>query len=69
MLTPIDATPDAVFTRPLDINNRGRIVGDYATAPPVSAGSFGDQLADAPTGPGSTDQFGAHLRGVPAWLP
>jgi uncharacterized membrane protein len=32
-LTTIDATPDAVFTRPLDINNRGRIVGDYGTVP------------------------------------
>jgi hypothetical protein len=32
----IDATPGAVFTRPLDINNRGDIVGDYATKPPAS---------------------------------
>jgi uncharacterized membrane protein len=34
--TPIDG-PDAVFTRPLDIDNRGRIVGDYGTKPPVGA--------------------------------
>jgi hypothetical protein len=33
VLTPIDAAPDAVFTRPLDINNRGQIVGDYAPPP------------------------------------
>jgi uncharacterized membrane protein len=32
-LTPIDAAPDAVFTRPLDINNQGHIVGDYGTRP------------------------------------
>ena len=29
----IDAKPDAVFTRAGDINNRGEIVGDYATKP------------------------------------
>ena len=33
-LTMIDATPDVVFTRPLDINNSGHIVGDYDTKPP-----------------------------------
>jgi uncharacterized membrane protein len=33
-LTMIDATPEAVFTRPLDISNFGRIVGDYGTVPP-----------------------------------
>jgi hypothetical protein len=36
--TPIDA-PDAVYTRPLDINNSGRIVGDYGTKAPVAAHS------------------------------
>jgi hypothetical protein len=34
VLTMIDAKPDAVFTRASDINNRGQIVGDYATKPP-----------------------------------
>ena len=34
VLTLIDGAPDAVYTRALDINNRGRIVGDYATKPP-----------------------------------
>ena len=33
-VTQIDAAPDAVFTRPLDINNEGLIVGDYGTSPP-----------------------------------
>jgi uncharacterized membrane protein len=37
VLTPIEAMPDAVFTRPLDINNRGQIVGDYGTKPPPRA--------------------------------
>jgi hypothetical protein len=27
-------SPDAVFMRASDINNRGQIVGDYATKPP-----------------------------------
>jgi uncharacterized membrane protein len=31
--TPIDG-PNAVYTRAVDINNRGRIVGDYGTKPP-----------------------------------
>jgi hypothetical protein len=30
----IDAKLDAVFTRASDINNRGQIVGDYATKLP-----------------------------------
>ncbi len=37
----IDARRDAVFTRPLDINNRGDIVGDYATKPPADTNSSG----------------------------
>ncbi|HEY7487070.1 MAG TPA: hypothetical protein VH912_21605 [Streptosporangiaceae bacterium] len=32
--TPIDA-PHAVYTRALDINNAGQIVGDYGTKPPT----------------------------------
>jgi hypothetical protein len=32
--TPIDAPGAATYTRPLDINNRGQIVGDYDTEPP-----------------------------------
>jgi uncharacterized membrane protein len=35
VLTMIDAKLDAVFTRASDINNRGQIVGDYATKPPA----------------------------------
>jgi uncharacterized membrane protein len=38
-------TPDAAYTRALDINNRGRIVGDYGTRP------TGEPTADAPTTP------------------
>jgi uncharacterized membrane protein len=38
-LKPINSTRDAVYTRPLDINNQGRIVGDYGTKPQVGARS------------------------------
>jgi hypothetical protein len=34
LVAMIDAKPDVVFTRASDINNRGQIVGDYATKPP-----------------------------------
>jgi uncharacterized membrane protein len=39
VLTMIDGATDAVFTRASDINNRGQIVGDYATRPPAGASS------------------------------
>ena len=51
-LTMIDATPDAVFTRASDINNRGRIVGDYATRPPAGARSSSVASADRRNGSG-----------------
>ena len=68
-LTPIDAAPGAVFTRPLDINNQGRIVGDYGTRPPAGASSSSSGSAD-PRGAGPT--FLDRLRGPnarPARLP
>jgi uncharacterized membrane protein len=34
--TPIDG-PNATYTRALDINNRGQVVGDYGTKPPDAA--------------------------------
>lgn len=49
-LTLIDASPDAVFTRPLDIDKRGRIVGDYGTPPPSRA-RVGSQPSTSPAGP------------------
>jgi hypothetical protein len=49
-LTLIDASPDAVFTRPLDIDKRGGIVGDYATPPPSRARA-GSQPSTPPAGP------------------
>jgi uncharacterized membrane protein len=68
-LTPIDATPDAVFTRPLDINNRGRIVGDYGTRPPANANPSSSGSSDwRAAGPTFLDR----LRGLnarPARLP
>ena len=42
---PIDAAPDAVFARPLDINNRGQIIGDYGTRPPAGASSASSAAA------------------------
>ena len=39
----VDGTPGAVFTRPLDVDNRGRAVGDYGTRP------AGAPAADAAT--------------------
>jgi hypothetical protein len=45
-LTQIDAARNAVFTRPLDINNQGRIVGDYGTRRPVTASSSMSDEAD-----------------------
>ena len=36
--------PGATYTRALDINNRGQIIGDYGTKPPVAArGSTAEQ--------------------------
>ena len=52
VLTPIDGTRDAVFTRPLDINNRGRIVGDYGTRTQVGARSSRTR----PSGGGSNEE-------------
>jgi uncharacterized membrane protein len=46
VLKPIDATRDAVFTRPLDISNRGKIVGDYGTRPPAGVSSSSLDSAD-----------------------
>jgi uncharacterized membrane protein len=68
-VTPIDAAPDAVFTRPLDINNQGRIVGDYGTRPPAGANSSSSGSADR-RGPGPTflDRLGG-LNARPALLP
>jgi uncharacterized membrane protein len=34
LFTPIDG-PSAIYSRVLDINNRGRMVGDYGTKPPA----------------------------------
>ena len=68
-LTPIDAAPDAVFTRPLDINNQGRIVGDYGTRPPAGASSSSSDAADRRgAGPTFLDRLGG-LNARPAWLP
>jgi probable HAF family extracellular repeat protein len=36
-----DGTPDAVYTRALDLNNRGQIVGDYGTAGKLDGGARG----------------------------
>jgi probable HAF family extracellular repeat protein len=60
VLRSIDATPDAVFTRPLDIDERGRIVGDYATRPPAGARFSTIDSADL-RGAGAVNPFGLTL--------
>jgi hypothetical protein len=63
--TQIDAAPDAVFTRPLDINNQGRIVGDYGTDASSSRSDVADRREAAPR---FLDRLGGlNLRR--AWLP
>ena len=68
-LKAIDAAPDAVFTRPLEINNQGLIVGDYGTRPPAGASSSSSDAANRrAAGPGLPDRLcGLSLRR--AWLP
>jgi hypothetical protein len=41
----IDGKRNAVYTRALDINNRGQIVGDYATKPPTDPSSSSSDSA------------------------
>jgi hypothetical protein len=68
-LTMIDATPDAVFTRASDINNRGQIVGDYASGPPAGARSSSVAPADRRAGARLLDRLGPNLRAAAAGLP
>jgi uncharacterized membrane protein len=55
-------SPDAVYTRALDVNNRGRIVGDYGTKPPVGARGSTARSLHALRG------FRAGVRGGWPWL-
>jgi uncharacterized membrane protein len=46
--TLLDGPDDATYTRALDINSRGQIVGDYGTRPPVGdSGSDGRRAGQA----------------------
>jgi uncharacterized membrane protein len=65
VLTLIDGTPDAVFTRPLDINNRSQMVGDYGTKPPTGASSSSSDSADRLAGSGLSDPLGLNLSEAP----
>jgi probable HAF family extracellular repeat protein len=56
--TLLDGTGDATYTRALDISNRGQIVGDYGTRPPVRESSAGARRRDRGLRPGGR-----------AWLP
>jgi uncharacterized membrane protein len=59
----LDGTRDATYTRALDVSNRGQIVGDYGTRPPV-----GDSSASARRlGLGRGLRPG--VRGGRTWLP
>jgi uncharacterized membrane protein len=64
VLTMFDGTPEAVFTRPFEINNRGQIVGEYGTRPPVAARSSSGHPADRPAAPGLSDSFGLDATGL-----
>jgi uncharacterized membrane protein len=46
----LDGTRDAIYTRALDINNRGQIVGDYGTRPRVGEGSASTRRLDRDRG-------------------
>jgi uncharacterized membrane protein len=60
---PFDGTDDATYTRALDLNNRGQIVGDYGTRAPAGAGRATARPLDRGRGlqPGAT--------GGRTWLP
>ena len=57
------AGPAAAYTRAIDIDNRGRIVGDYATKPRAAAHS--SRVGPADLGRG----LGRAVRGGLTWLP
>jgi uncharacterized membrane protein len=59
--TMIDGSGDATYTRALDINNRGEIVGDYGTRPSAGARSSRGDSADRRAGSGLLDRLGASL--------
>jgi uncharacterized membrane protein len=59
--TMIDGSGDATYTRALDINNRGEIVGDYGTRPSAGARSSRVDSADRRAGSGLLDRLGASL--------
>ena len=61
--TLLDGTRGATYTRALDIDNRGRIVGDYGTRPPVGDGNGSARRLDL----GRGLQSGA--KGAGTWLP
>ena len=61
--TPIDAPGAATYTRPLDISNRGQIVGDYDTEPPAASDDPARPRAPVPDG------LRRAMEGEPIWLP
>ena len=65
VFTMIDGAPDAVYTRALDINNRGQIVGDYATRPPTGMSAPSGDSADQRAGSVLPDRRGLRLRAAP----
>jgi probable HAF family extracellular repeat protein len=55
--------PDAVYTRALDINSRGQIVGEYGTKPPAAARALTARQA------GSAPGLQTGVEGGRIWLP
>jgi probable HAF family extracellular repeat protein len=50
----LDGAADATYTRALDINNRGRFVGDYGTRPPGPVGASARRFERGGLRPGVT---------------
>jgi hypothetical protein len=61
--TQFDGTDDAAYTRALDIDNRGQIVGDYGTKPPVGDGNGSARRLDLGRG------LHSGAVGAGTWLP
>jgi uncharacterized membrane protein len=62
VFTPLDGVCDATYTRALDVNNRGQIVGDYGTRPPIASGSPKSRMGAL------GDRLRPHTEGGQLWL-
>ena len=63
VFTPLDGTRDAPYTRALDVNNRGQIVGDYGTRPAIAGAGPKSRMGAL------RDGRGTRVEGGQLWLP